>query len=314
MYGNRFRRRHAHTTGLHPAVIVGICLAVAVILTVIVGNLLRGLLDDETYQHLTEGKDTEAETEPPRVINVRNLNAYLFELGDRAEKAVGLTAVSVPINTPDGTVLYTSDVATRLGLAMNEKVNLQQTLGEISAFVPYVSGVFYPQAFLQPTPDTRYAVANTESALLREFLHTGGSEILLCGIPLTPDNTDAVLEYAKSVRFAVGNAPVGIAIPLKIASDTANWELLARLADTYDFIAIDLGAETVDETETDGTGYSPSADALLSRCAYFVSQFDARLLFSESQDSLISTAVLQARPDFQVIPHVPTADEQESNT
>lgn len=313
MLGKRFRRRHAHATRLHPAAIVGICLALAIILTVVVGNLLRGLLDDETYQKLTQGEETETnETEPPRTSNVRNVNAYPFALGEDAENAVGMTSVSVPINKPDGTVLYTSDVTVGLGLSSTENIALQETLGEIGAFVPYVSGVFYPQAFVQERPDARYAVANVESALLREFSNAGGSEILLCGLPMTLDNTDAVLEYVEIVRFAVGQTPIGVAVPLSVASNTENWELLARLFEVCDFLAIDLTAEITDGSDLDDTGYSPAADALLSRCAYFVSQFDARLIFSERQTALISTAVLQARPDFQVIRYVREVQEQET--
>lgn len=302
MPGKRFRHRRTHATKLPPIAIVGICLALAVILTVTVGNLLRGLLDDETYQKLTQGEKTETnETEPPRTSNVRNVNAYLFTLGENAENAVGMTSVSIPINKPDGTILYASDVTAELGLSSTENIALQETLGEICAFVPYVSGVFYPQAFLQERPDARYAVASVESALLREFSNAGGSEILLCGLPMTPDNTDAVIEYVETVRFSVKSTPIGVAIPLSVASNTENWELLARLFEVCDFLAIDLTAETVDESDLDDTGYSPAADAILSRCTYFVSQFDARLIFAEEQTSLISTAVLQARPDFQVI-------------
>ncbi|MBQ3014778.1 MAG: hypothetical protein IJD75_06570 [Clostridia bacterium] len=314
MLGKRFRRRHARATRLHPIAIVGICLAAAILLTVIVGNLLKGSLDDETYKKLTQGEETDAtNAEPPRATNVRNLNAYPFALGQNAEDAVGMTSISVSVNTPDGTILYTSDVTEQLGLTATEKIDLQETLGEVSAFVPYVSGVFYPQAFEQETPDARYAVSAVESAILREFLHAGGSEILLCGLPLAGDHTDTIIEYVKTIQFATGNAPIGIAIPLSIAADTDNWELLARLFDACDFLAIDLTAEECDNADLDDTGYSPTADAILARCAYFVSQFDARLIFSDKQTALISTAQMQARPDFQVIHYAQKTSESETD-
>ncbi len=304
MLGKRFHHRHTRGMRLHPVAIIGICLVAAILLTVIVGNLLRGLLDDETYQSLTQGEETTAtDKEPPRTTNVRDLNAYPFTLGKNAEDAFGMTSISISMNTPDGTILYTSDVTEQLRLAATEKIDLQETLGEVSAFVPYVSGVFYPQAFEQETPDARYAVATVESAVMREFLHAGGSEILLCGLPLVQENTDAIIDYVKTVQFATASAPIGIAIPLSVATDTSNWELLAKLFDACDFLAIDLTAEECDNTDLDDTGYSPTADAILARCAYFTSQFDARLIFSEKQTALISTAVMQARPDFQVIQH-----------
>ncbi len=313
MLGKRFHRRHARAARLHPVAIVGICLAAAILLTVIVGNLLKGMLDDETYKKLTQGEETDTtNAEPPRTTNVRNLNAYPFALGQNAEDAVGMTSVSISMNTPDGTILYTSDVTEQLGLAATERIDLQETLGEVSAFVPYVSGVFYPQAFERQAPDARYAVSAVESAVMREFLHAGGSEILLCGLPLALVNTDTIIEYVKTVQFATGNAPIGIAIPLPVAADTDNWELLAKLFDACDFLAIDLTAEVCDNADLDDTGYSPTADAILARCAYFVSQFDARLIFSEKQTALISTAVMQTRPDFQVIQHAQKTTEPET--
>lgn len=314
MFGKRFHHRHAHPTRLHPVAIVGICLAAAILLTVIVGSLLRGLLDDETYKKLTQGEETDVnDAEPPRTANARDLNAYPFALGEDAENAVGMTSISVSMNTPDGTILYTSDVTERLGLAATEQIDLQETLGEVSAFVPYVSGVFYPQAFEQETPDARYAVCAVESAVMREFLHAGGSEILLCGLPLAEENTDAIIEYVKTVRFATGNAPIGIAIPLSVAADTNNWELLARLFDACDLLAVDLTAEVCDDADLDDTGYSPTADAILARCAYLLSQFDTRLIFSDTQTALISTAQMQARPDFQVIRHAQKTSAPETD-
>ena len=314
MLGKRFHRRHTRATRLHPVAIVGICLAAAILLTVIVGNLLRGLLDDETYQKLTQGEETDTtEKEPPRITNVRNINAYPFALGQNAEDAVGMTSISVSVNTPNGTILYTSDVTEQLGLTATERIDLQETLGEVSAFVPYISGVFYPQAFEQETPDAHYAVSAVESAVLREFLHAGGSEILLCGLPLGDDHTDTIIEYVKNLQFATGNAPIGIAIPLSVAADTNSWELLARLFDACDFLAIDLTAEVCDNADLDDTGYSPTADAILARCAYFTSQFDARLIFSDKQTALISTAQMQSRPDFQVIKYAQKTSESETD-
>ena len=313
-FGNRFRRRHQHTSArLHPAAIVGICLAVTILVTIVIGNLLKVWLDDETYRNLTEGKETEAQAEKIQETPVRNVNAYPFVLGTGADGAVGQPSVSVSLNTPNGKLLYTSEVGTHLGLECNEKAVLFDTLGELSAFVPYISGTFYPQAFLQEAPDLRYAVTCEESALLREFLRAGGSEVLLLDLPINAEHLDAVCEYVKTVKFAAGNAPVGVAIPYGVATDPDNWELLATLEPLCDFFAVDLTAEAVDENDLDETGISQNAAALLTNCSYLLSQYDARLLFSENQTALISTAAAQARPDFQVVTYLPKATTPESN-
>ena len=303
MLGRRPRHRRPHATRLHPAAIVGICLAATILITLIVGNLLKVFLDDEAYQRLMQGAETEPpQVESPRPSFVRDLNAYPFTLGENAENAIGKTSVSVTVNTPDGTLLYTSEVTSQLNLAASPNIDLQQTLGEISAFVPYVSSVFFPQAFSAQSPNARYAVTLTEAAILREFINAGGSEVLLFGLPLTTESPDDLVAYVNTLRLSLDGAPIGIAIPLTVAADTNSWELLAILADACDFLAVDLTDEICDETDIDmGSGFSPSANAILARCAYLTSQYEARLIFSEQQSALLSTAVFQVRPDFQVI-------------
>lgn len=312
-FGNRFRRRHQRGGRLHPAVIVGICLGTAIIITVIVGNLLKLWLDDETYRKLTEGEETESKAEEIEETNVRNINAYPFILSDDPADVFGQSAVSVTLNSPHGTLQYTSDVSTYLDMEHNTDAELFETLSELGAFVPYISGVFYPQAFENELPDLRYTAANEEAALLREFLRAGGSEVLLVGLPINTPNLDAVTEYIKAVKFAVGNSPVGIAIPYATATDPDNWELLATLEPLCDFFAVDLTEEKT-EDDLDESGLSASANALFANCGYLTSQYDARLLFTEAQTAIISTAEIQLRPDYQVIRYFKEAEPEPSES
>ena len=75
----RYRRRsHRSDTKLHPAVMVGICLATAVLITVVVGNLLTRWLDDETFHRLTIGNEQPKEDQASSQNEVRMVNAYPF--------------------------------------------------------------------------------------------------------------------------------------------------------------------------------------------------------------------------------------------
>ena len=302
--GKRFRRYHGRGHGplrLHPLAVVGICLVVAVLVALIIGNLLNVWLDDDTYRQLTDGEQTEAEEGSRPASAVRNVNAYPYVLGEELDGILGHTSASVMLNRPDGTALYCSDVVAYYGISTAEETSLMEFLGDLAAFVPYVSGVFYSRALLAETPDLRYAESVKESAILREFLNVGGSEVLLFDLPLSDDSADEVLSYLKTVKFAAGKSPIGVAVPYAIAKDTSNWELLAELAKVCDFMALDLSAEEVDPSDLDDAGLSPRAVALLEDCRYLLSSYDMRLLFDESQTALISTAVTQMRPNFQII-------------
>ncbi len=301
-FGKRFRYRHAHGgRKMHPLAIVGICLAVAVVVTVIVGNLLNVFLDDEAYRALTDGQEQETEKEPVKQSRVRNVNAYPFSLDGNPEEAAGRTSVSVTLNRGDGALNYTSGVASHLGATSVGEAVLFDAMSNLTLFVPYVSGVFYPQALGVEDADVRYAVTAEESALIREFLHLGGGEVLLCGLTPTVDNVDAIVAYLKTVKLAADKSPVGIAIPYRVAADANNWSLLAKLGDACDFLALDLTLEAPDESDVNDLGISPAAEQLLLDCAYLLSAYDMRLVFAESQSVLISTAVAKMQPDFQIV-------------
>lgn len=308
-FGKRLRRYH-HSRGhgplrLHPAAVVGICLGAAVLITLIVGNLLNMFLDDDTYWKLTAGEETETADLPTQQSAVRDVNAYPYLLGSSLDGIIGQSSASVRLNRTDGSLLYTSDVASYYGIAGNGEVALSESVADLGAFVPYVSGVFYSHAFDAATSDLRYAETAKESAILREFLNAGGSEVLILGLPLEAERTDEVISYLKTVRLAAGRSPIGVAIPREVAAREENWELLARLWETCDFLALDLSAETVDGSDLDDAGISENAAALLEDCRYLLSAYDMRLLFSEMQTALISTAVTQMRRDFQILGNEP---------
>ena len=114
--GKRFRYRHAHSARkMHPLGIVAICLAVAIVVTVVVGNLLNIFLDDEAYRALTDGQEVETGGESLEKSSVRNVNAYPFTLGGDTEEIAGQASASVSINRADGVLNYTSALASHFG-------------------------------------------------------------------------------------------------------------------------------------------------------------------------------------------------------
>ena len=299
--GKRFRRFHTRK-GLHPAAIVAICLAAAILLTVITGNLFGMLLDEETYDRLTKG---DRETEPLPTgdgAKKRAVNAYPFTLGDPAEQAGGVPAVTVVLNDPeDGSMAYASDTTAYLGLAANESVKLHESLAELSVYTPFISGVFHTQAFKQSLPDLIYAKGAEEAALLREFSRAGGSEIVLCGLPLDDTDIGAVCSYISLVSHAVGSTPVGVAIDASDPRLSEKWECLAKIAEACDFMVLDLRGFALDSEDVDDTGVSPKAEALMRELAYYFKTYSMRPMLSEAQTGLLSTLEARLYPDYQVV-------------
>lgn len=300
--GSRFRRHRPRGGGLHPAAIIAICLAAAILLTLTMGNLLYYWLDDDTYHALIgEGGETKPPVEEIFHANVRRVNAYPFALGDDVDEILGTPAVSVPINRTDGSLCYSSAVASYQGRTETPDVPLGETLGELCSYVTHVSGVFTPTAFAKADPALFYAAALEDAALLREFTGAGANELLLCGLPLTLENLDRVTTYLRAVKSAAPKIPLGVAVPLSVAQTEGGWEILSTVLTVADFCALDLSAEAIEDEEPAEGDISPAAQALLANADYWLRAYDMRILLAADQTALLGTLEAQMHQNYQVL-------------
>ncbi len=306
----RFRRHRSRTPGkLPPWGIVCICLGSAVLLALIIGNLLHFFLDDEALKQLQSGKEEPPTSSELPERTVPAVQAYPHTLGDRTDRLNGNgelppMALSVSLNTPDGELLYTSAVAKLYGSAPQEAPELNGSLQELytSTTVSYISGVFYPQAPKQETPDLFYAVAAQEAALLREFANAGGSELLLVGLSFAEADLNTTLEYIKQIKAALGEIPFGLAVPFSAAATARGWELLPLLAQNAAYLALDLQAEA----DTD-------AATLLQHSNYYLVSYQMRLLLDDTQTELINAASATLS-DLQILTSVKAPEPPSEET
>lgn len=300
----RYRRQAYRAGGLSPIAIAGICIAAAILLTVIVGNLLTLWLDDETYARLTQGTPEESPQEVLHTTSIPNVNAYPHVLGSDPAGVSDLPAISVSLNKPNGTLNYTSDVSSYQGLTANTKVSLDETLHELTLRTMYISGIFYPQAFSCDTSDLLYAATAAEGALLREFARNGAKDVILASLPFESVARADILAYVRSVKSALGDHALGVAVPLSVAEREDGWELLGELLKICDFCALDV---TAISPRADGT--LPTAAEILSTADYFLTQYDMRLMLSDAQTDLCAEVELRMLADYQIIQAPPTEEQ-----
>ena len=297
-------RRNSHRRGaLSPLTIILIVAGAALLLAIIVGLMLNVWLDDETYDRLTKGEETEEEQPETNKTYTRDIHADAYVFGKEGESVwESFYEISVTLNTPTGQVNYTSEVVSYLGMESVSSTVLYDAMSEVRMFANFVGGVFYPQALYQEGADLQYAAAAKECALIQEFYHAGGSEVLLCGIPFAQTDTASVLRYVKQIKAMAGASPVGVAVPLTVARADGAWTLLESLAKECDFLAIDL-------TETTSVG---GAEQILTDARYYIQQYDMRVLLSERQEDIILAAYTY--PDVQIItyyaPALPPVQDQ----
>lgn len=296
LFGNRLHNSHRRGT-LSPLAIILIVAGAALLLTIVIGLLLNVWLDDEAYDRLTKGEQKEEETTENNKSYKKDIHADAYVFGKEGESVwESFFEISVTLNTPTGQLNYTSEVVDYLGMESTSDRVLYDEMNEVHLFASFVGGVFYPQALYQEGADLQYAAAAKECALLKEFLHAGGSEILLCGIPFTQTDTASVLRYVKQVKAMAGDSPVGISVPLALARADGAWTLLESLAKECDFLALDL-------TEATSVG---GPEQILTDARYYIQQYDMRVILNERQEDLIFAAYTY--PDVQIITYYAPAN------
>lgn len=294
------RHSHYHRNkhhGISPFAIIAICVVAALIISLIVGNLLKIFLDEDAYNRLVAPKSEPTVTDPV-VTDVPDVQAYSYLWGTPTQ---GLKPhVSVNLNTQNGVLNYRSPVSQALALRQTEAINFTNAMIALTASTDYISGIFYPQGSNEENTDIRYAIASQEHAILYEFLENGGDDILLCGLDLT-DLTTAkqITDYVKILKKDLG-APVGVSVPLSVAQSERGWEILATLLQSCDFCALDLRDAIVPANQT--------ASEYLKGVSYYLLQCDMRLLLTSEQTEFIETVEETSIQNYQIMKSENTDD------
>lgn len=293
-------RRHSQRQGrLHPALLVLICTAAAILVTVIIGNILKATLDEETLRRLQQ-TETEEPNPPKYEAYLPEINAIPYVLAEDPNFPPETGAVSISLNEPLGLISYTSPITEFYGLNDTSEVPLAERLSPISASVPYISGVFYPQAFRESSADLFYAAATKDAALMQEFCRAGGSEILLVDLPISTESSERILTYLSIVKSAIPQNALGVAVRFDLATGGSAWELLPQLLEHADFFALDMQDTYIPEGASD----------LLDAADYYIKQYDMRLLLSTANTNLLRLAKLSQVTDRQIITPPPETEPE----
>lgn len=301
----RHRRRlqhHPHVgRKLSPLAIAGITVGAVILLTLVVGNILNATLDEEAYLKLTEGKtEEEAPDTAPPAYGVQ-IQAPALAPGEDPTTLAGYSAASVAINRADGSLTYTSPVAIYQTLTCGSAA-LSDTLTHLKMVTPFVSGVYRVQGLQELSTELIHAKAMADGALLREFLATGGSEVILIDLPFDSLPLPVILEYVQGVRAAVGaDAALGVAVPLQIAERENGWEILSLLSEECRFCTLDLRGEEITDPTVDELGISTQALEILTRSEYYRKAYGMRLMISTADEAMAYAVQYRMISNYQMV-------------
>ncbi|MBE6548013.1 MAG: hypothetical protein E7667_03940 [Ruminococcaceae bacterium] len=284
--------------------------AVAVLFAVAVGigAYLRGKADRYEPHKQYKFEDNS----PPQNQGGGSVCAPLHKYGNSIYALVskGYDAISVSLGT-SSSVDFSTDITQSVSGAVCGETDLEKYAQDIHDNDAIACGYFYSEAFSISDENDRRIRKAYEISLLCDAAQKGIDDILILGINVDENNCDEVARYLSEIASAADGA-VGIAVNAGVFLLSENEVYVAgKLKSACDFIAMDLTGldfsdvadqkEDFDEREELGN--------YLETLSYYISQYYARLIFSDANSKYFDMVIEFGLPNTQVVGKMETETE-----
>jgi hypothetical protein len=215
----------------------------------------------------------------------------------------GTEAVCVRLNAPDGTLLYKSDVAGAISsFTTADNASRPETLfSTIQRRELYISAALEMTALSRADELLTPIMLSAYASMAAEVFEGGANDILfIAPIPsgeMTAEKIDAFISQlasvAKQTRELAPDACLGFALPDLLLSSNNSAEIIAALAEHFNYLAIDAtnyGKEDPAEYLERKLGNNENADT-----QYYILRYGMRILLpslpdKDIEDELIAIA------------------------
>ena len=120
-------------------------------------------------------------------------------LDSLVEKEV--SAASIPLNTPDGALLFRSDIADSIAFPTGTaKVSLSSLTDAAGERGVYLSGVFYVNTFKIEDSLLRSVELSKNAAIIAEVLNAGFNDVVIIAPHITEAHIDEVIRFTENIR------------------------------------------------------------------------------------------------------------------
>ncbi len=304
MNGNQRHARYRRQVYRRRRIRMILILSALLVLLLVIGFLILGNLLKKDQEPTDDSEPTETEeTVTDRKVSLPSalMARYtLLETTDsstlsgrlRSLQQANATGASVPMNRPDGAMLYRSSVAASLGSGSDVySVTVTQAVKQAKDYGLRLCGIWYLSA-PDGDNDLLYSVERAETAaILAEALRAGMDDILLIAPTLDKDAIPELTLLAEEVRRLAPEGALGFCLSEPILEDKKADVWVDDLANAFDFLAInaaDFGAEDpVAHVESVASGH---LDGLL--------RYRMRLLLPVVEDSALEDAIIAAAKQY----------------
>ncbi len=236
-----YRRRRIRTV----LITVAVLLVVLLLAFFIIGNLLKKKTDD--HKPIGGADTTNPQSEHTVMADIRAYPVPI-ETSDHttfAERIDALTqkgsyAAAIPLNRADGTLLYRSPTAIRLGKQSESahSVTIESAMSSVAEQSTYISGIFYLTAFSESDELLRSVELARESAILTEALRSGLRDVLLIAPAMTTEHTDEIIRLTDDLRAMCPDRSIGLALSADFLTAEQASSVVDRLYEKLDYLAL----------------------------------------------------------------------------
>ena len=258
MNGSSRYRRNRRKNRIKAAIIISICaILVLFVIFMVTGLTLSERTNGEEKQTDKTQTSEPAQNKKPTVASVNAYPLALLENGSTFASRLsnlpdGTESVCVSLNTPQGELLFRSSVASHFSnlLVKGDAAQLSKYTGSIKSDDLYCTALLYMANFSNGSSELVGDVySSIWSAIACEAIDGGINDVLL--VPNeNEDNIDKLCALAKTIHLTDETATVGLVIPQNVLEDANSTQLINRLAEAFNYLAIDTTDVTPSNEQT----------------------------------------------------------------
>lgn len=312
---NKYRRSVYKRHSLSAIIISSaVTLVVCIIAMLIFGNILHAKYEEEDITEGDQASETSSQPNTDIYSPPGSINAYstLIETNDSTTFSTRLdslpegykSAVSIPLNKKDGSLLYKSDIGNHIGYASEGfSVPLSSIASTANEKGVYLSGVYYVNDFSTPDALLRQVALSKSSAIISEALLSGINEVIIIAPDASADNISELIRFIDGIKYNSKVGTVGIAIPstvFKIENETLRSENILLMSKSADILAID--ASNLEQSASSEN----IAKTLNNIEKFYIHKYKMRVLLpkassADEQSTVINTVVSASIDNWQIL-------------
>lgn len=268
-------------------IISAICLVVLFLLFLIVGNIL-----DKQIEIEKAGRDNATTTPVPTDDTVAyTIEAYPVEISANVDFSTrmkefsnkGVSAVSLKLTDTQGKLLIYSDIAASWGYQSpaDSLVDLSEVISKAKYYNIFSSAVLDLKFLSENDAKQRAVMLAYEAALAVEVTEKGIGEVIVRVPSAEVMHTDLLIDFAESVKSINDAVVLGVALPAEFFLGETSADDVAKLAESFDILGIDV-SDIPNDTE-DTLDYIESVFSE-SNLKYYILRYNMRVLLPQISD------------------------------